>query len=657
MLGNNPHRVLNGIDFRTDINGLRAIAVLGVVLYHFDIPGFPGGFVGVDVFFVISGFLMASIIFGGLEEKRFDLLDFYIARARRIIPALIVVVTSTLAAGWFVLMPSDYQALGGDARESLFFTSNTRYLAEAGYFDRESHSKWLLHTWSLSVEWQFYLIYPLLLLALKKLKTSQKSIFIWHLFLWGASATLCFLLESSEPEKSFYSLHSRAWELLSGSCLFITGSRFSIKSNTSRILEIAGLISLAGSIFFIRSSMAWPSTLTIIPVAGTICILLAQRQCSNWSNLQLTKWIGARSYSIYLWHWPLVVGIGYFNQQSNLNWVFVALLCSVFFGHLSFQYIETPSRRWLSNKGNIATTLWIIVSLITVALASQIIRRSGIPQRLPESVQRVDSQKNNKNPRQKECLKAEAKCIYGGHNISATVLGDSHADAVITAIQAALPHTDDGIVFRGASGCLFVSDAKRIDGKHEKCDTLRELVLSEFSETFSEKPIFLINRTTVYINGDARTETSTEKPLVYFSEKPYSVTSKFKEEFRSHYLKTVCLLAKKQPVYLLRPIPEMPHDVPRDIGRELLMGRNGEVKLARSTYHQRHSFTWSVQDEAVKQCGAEILDPLPYLCDEVYCYGSENGLPLYSDDDHLNELGNKKLTPLFSKIFKKNPPQ
>ena len=636
---------------------MRALAVSGVTLYHFDISGFSGGFVGVDIFFVISGFLMAQIICGSLETEKFDLIGFYVSRARRIIPALIAVVIATLAVGWFVLMPMDYQELGGDARESLFFTSNNRYLAEAGYFDRESHSKWLLHTWSLSVEWQFYLLYPLILLALKKLKSPQKLMPTWHFVLWGISFALCISLASSEPEKAFYSLQSRAWELLSGSCLFLAGTKFSIKQNTGRILETVGLITLAGSIAFVSPSIPWPNMLTIIPVAGTICILLAKRQNSMWAKFNLVQWIGTRSYSIYLWHWPLVVGIGYFSQQSNPTWICIAIICSAFLGHLSFCFIETPTRRWLTSRGNIAAVLWTLAFLLLVAIAAQLIRRNGIPQRLPEAVQLVDAQRNNKNPRQTECLRAEATCVYGGNNILATVLGDSHADAIITAIQAALPSQRDGIIFRGASGCIFVSDAKRIDGKHDKCDMLRKHVFSELSDTISKKPVFIINRTTVYIKGNKHTGTPAEKPLVYFSEKQNSATPTFKEEFRSHYLETVCLLADKQPVYLLRPIPEMPHDVPRDIGRELLMNRNGEVKLARSTYHQRHSFTWSVQDEAAKQCGAKILDPLPYLCDEVYCYGSENGLPLYSDDDHLNELGNKKLTPLFSEIFKKNLPQ
>ena len=156
-------------EFRQDINGLRAWAVMAVVLYHFGVAGISGGFAGVDVFFVISGYLMCGIIIGGIERNDFSVWRFYLARARRIFPALVVLCVVALIFGWFFLMPEEYKQLGKHARESLTFSSNLRYFDESGYFDVASQEKWLLHTWSLSVEWQFYLLLPLALMLVNML--------------------------------------------------------------------------------------------------------------------------------------------------------------------------------------------------------------------------------------------------------------------------------------------------------------------------------------------------------------------------------------------------------------------------------------------------------------------------------------------------------
>ena len=163
-------------EFRRDINGLRAWAVVAVVLYHFMVPGISGGYAGVDVFFVISGYLMCGIIYKGVKQKKFSIGGFYLARARRIFPALIFLCISCLVFGWFLLMPEEYQLLGKHVRESLTFTSNLKYLKESGYFDIAAQEKWLLHTWSLSVEWQFYLIFPLFIVGAARLFGAHRSL-------------------------------------------------------------------------------------------------------------------------------------------------------------------------------------------------------------------------------------------------------------------------------------------------------------------------------------------------------------------------------------------------------------------------------------------------------------------------------------------------
>ncbi|MBM3392738.1 MAG: acyltransferase, partial [Betaproteobacteria bacterium] len=203
-------------NFRADINGLRGIAVLAVVLYHFGVIGFGGGFVGVDVFFVISGYLMTKIILEPLSAQRFSLPAFYLARARRIVPGLAALCALLLLYGWYRLSPIDYKLLAKHVGSSLAFVSNQVFWKESGYFDADAHEKWLLHTWSLSVEWQFYLAYPLLILVARRLfgHRANFAIVLWMLFV--ASLAWSAWLAFANPSKAFFLLPTRAWEMLAG---------------------------------------------------------------------------------------------------------------------------------------------------------------------------------------------------------------------------------------------------------------------------------------------------------------------------------------------------------------------------------------------------------------------------------------------------------
>jgi peptidoglycan/LPS O-acetylase OafA/YrhL len=643
--------------FRTDINGLRAWAVVAVVLYHFGVPGFGGGFVGVDVFFVISGFLMAGIVVGGLDRGGFSLPGFYLARARRILPALLVLVAVVLVAGWFLLMTSDYQMLGRHARESVLFSSNLRYLDESGYFDAASHDKWLLHTWSLSVEWQFYLLYPLVLLLLARCWPQRRGILAAHLLALLASFAVCVFLTFSEPSQAFYLLQSRAWELLLGGCVYLLGTRQGLSSRWRGLLEGGGILLIAASIALIDASLAWPGFLALLPTLGAAAVLLACRSGSPWTASVVAQWLGTRSYSIYLWHWPLVVGLVYFYRQDDPAWIGAGLLASLLLGHLSYVAVEVPARRWLARRNSLRNAAWLIGCLVVVAVSAQLVRRSGFPERLPSEVAKVESERQNRNPRLKECLRFDAACTYGGDQVRALVIGDSHADALVSAVADALPDARQGVYFKGESGCLFVYGA-RWAGKGERvdCKQLLEEVASRLDGLYPGMPLFLINRTTSYIRGELPgADGKPLPPMVYFSRKVEQPDAEYFAEFRQHYLDTMCRLADHHPLYLLRPVPEMHVEVPKAMGRALLRGRVEEIRISREEYRQRHAEVWAVQDEVAERCGAKILDPLPYLCDAQYCYGSKDGMPLYVDDDHLSEYGNRLLLPMFAQVFAAAP--
>ena len=643
--------------FRLDINGLRAWAVTAVVLYHFGIPGFSGGFAGVDVFFVISGFLMAGIVVGGLEKQRFKLFDFYMARARRIVPALLIVVLVVLVVGAVILMPGDFKQMGRHARDSLFFMSNLRYLKESGYFDVASHEKWFLHTWSLSVEWQFYLIYPLILAVVYRFLPQRRLLLALHGIALLASFSLAVYWVGSKSELAFYLLQARAWELLLGGLVFFA-STASWPESRRRNSEWLGLGLILASIVMIDSQQPWPGALALPATLGAALVLLARRRRSLGTGTGLAQWIGLRSYSIYLWHWPLAVGLVYFNLQKEWLWVGAAIAAALLLSNFSYRWIETPSRRWLAQRSNLRALAWLLLPIVIVAGFAQAARRDGLPQRLPEKIATVTAERDNTNPRQDECLDSQARCVFGGNEIQAIVVGDSHADSIVTAIQDSLPDPlRQGLAFRAAGGCLLVENVLWVQGKREDCQQLNAAVFQELDQQLPGKPLILINRLTAYALGDASNmiPDAASSPMVYFSRKPKTADADFLAEFREHYLESTCKLAQKRVVYALLPVPDLPVDVPKAMGKALMRNLPADISITLEAYHARHDFARNLMQEAAQKCGIKLLDPMPHLCDTQHCYGSREGFPLYVDDDHLSMHGNRLLMPLFAPIFQGSP--
>lgn len=323
------------MQFRKDINGLRAIAVIAVVIFHFFPNTIPGGFAGVDVFFVISGFLMTGIIFRGIEADNFSLHRFYIARANRIIPTLAVLCGAMLIFGWFYLSPVDYYSLAYHSLASITFVSNIIYCFGGGYFGENAHNLWLLHTWSLAVEWQFYILYPLILVGLKQLFTLK------HLkFLIIISAFISFLISvgftQDYKDPAFFLLPTRAWEMLAGGIAYL----FPLQLNKTKgkILEIFGVGLILLTYFLANEHLVWPGYYALIPVLGAYCIILAAQNNSLLTSNWLFQKLGSWSYSIYLWHWPIAVFI-YYNSLPMVYSI-GGVIASVGLGFLSYTFIE-----------------------------------------------------------------------------------------------------------------------------------------------------------------------------------------------------------------------------------------------------------------------------------------------------------------------------
>lgn len=622
---------------------------MAVVFYHFGLPWFSGGFAGVDVFFVISGYLMCGIVLRGLDADNFSLWRFYLSRARRIWPALTVVCMACLVAGWFLLIPKEYQTLGGHIRKSLLFTSNLGYLDESGYFDVASQEKWLLHTWSLSVEWQFYLVFPVLLMLLRKVIRNERALFLSLLTI--ALLSFCWNIAQTENDRpaAFFTLQTRAWEMLAGALVFLYSRHRSLAHSLGRVAEIAGFMLIVSTIILVNTHSPWPGALAALPVLGAMLILLAARNDSLLTASPIAQWLGSRSYSIYLWHWPLVVAIAYLQQLDNPWLITGGILLSLILGHLSWHYVETPIQRYLTHCSARKAALLLIISLLIVAALAQMVRRNGIPGRLPESIAVVYEERNNSNPRNKECLDFKAHCLYGTGSVQAVVIGDSHADSIVTAVQAAVPEGKGSILLRANSNCPIVFGMH--SSSNESCQAFNEQLEREHKDFPPSVPVILMGRTSEYVNG-GQVLNESKKPFFHFLPKHQSYSEPFLQQFAQHYVDTICQISRYRPVYLVRPTPEMVVDVPTRLSRELILGNHvPDIVLARSDYHARHAYIWNLQDQAVERCNARILDPLPWLCDERRCYGSQNGKPFYRDHNHMSESGNRLLIPLFKTVF------
>ncbi|WP_096087117.1 acyltransferase family protein [Agaribacterium haliotis] len=456
--------------FRKDINGLRAIAVLTVVIFHFEPNWLPGGFVGVDVFFVISGFLMTGIIFRGLEKANFSILSFYVARANRIIPALAVLCITMLVLGWMILTPNEYSTLATHVASSISFVSNIVYWSEAGYFDAASKEKWLLHTWSLSAEWQFYILYPLVLLALNRLM-SLKS--IKQLICIATVLGFCFAVIASIkwPNPSYYLLPTRAWEMLLGGCAFLFP--LSLSPQMRPWLERIGLSLILLSSFLLDEHIPWPGYWAFLPTFGAFLLIQAQRQDSWLTANPLSQKLGLWSYSIYLWHWPLVVMIYHFSLGQT--YVYLAILLSVGLGWLSYELVERRSLKKITSWFGLFTIKPVLMSAALVLLCSIVYFDDGLAHSwrrgasTPQAKFILYYQDNNTIAkrydaawlkcntylalRDSSTLETDPSCVTSRGEGGVFLWGDSHAEALSLGLRTAL--SEKGVPFyqKTSSGC------------------------------------------------------------------------------------------------------------------------------------------------------------------------------------------------------------
>jgi peptidoglycan/LPS O-acetylase OafA/YrhL len=366
--------------YRPDIDGLRAVAVLSVVAFH-AFPGkLSGGFIGVDIFFVISGFLISTILFENLEQGTFTFAEFYRRRVRRIFPALILVLVTTMAAGWIVLFNDEFQQLSRHVAAGAAFVSNFALWQESGYFDTDATHKPLLHLWALGVEEQFYIVWPLLIYIGWRLRTNVLAL---TLVVAGASFAFNIAWRHVDPVGLFYSPLTRFWELFAGAILaYLTLKKSALVrlyDLWSHLASVVGTILIVGACVLLATGRPFPGWWALLPITGSMLLIAAGPDAVvNRTILRnpVVVWIGLISYPLYLWHWPLLSYLHILCEPTPTKKLF-AVAAAIALAFLTYTLIEKRIRA----AGNARKTTYALVGMIVVMLAVGILQISHLSNR------------------------------------------------------------------------------------------------------------------------------------------------------------------------------------------------------------------------------------------------------------------------------------
>jgi peptidoglycan/LPS O-acetylase OafA/YrhL len=368
------------MNYRKDIDGLRTLALIPVILFHAGFESFAGGYVGVDIFFVISGYLITSIILREQSAGTFSLITFYERRARRILPALFLVMSLSLVFAWGLLLPHELKAFGESMIAVVGFASNFLFWQESGYFATESEFIPLLHTWSLAVEEQFYIVFPLLLMLLWRFSKTYLAVVLGIIALlslgiaeWGWRTF---------PEANFYLIPSRAWELMIGALVaFFLFYQAQAKGIWAHLGSLVGLALVIYSIIYIDKSLPFPSFYTLAPTIGAALLILFTHKSTLVYQLLSTRLmvgIGLISYSAYLWHFPLLV-FAKIYRLDELSLTLAGLLSglALLLGYLSWRFVERPFRNKQTFNRKQIFTMAGLVGLLLIAIGFALIISNG----------------------------------------------------------------------------------------------------------------------------------------------------------------------------------------------------------------------------------------------------------------------------------------
>lgn len=656
------------VGYRSDIDGLRSLAVLPVVIFH-AAPGLlPGGFLGVDIFFVISGYLISLILFRQQSGGSFSFLDFYGRRIRRLFPALILVLLASLGFGFFALFANEYELLGRHAGSAIVFLLNLRLLGEVGYFDVAAHTKPLLHLWSLSVEEQFYVFWPILLLLCRRLRAGWVELLVGSALL---SCAYALWLGDINPDKPYYHPLARFWELLAGAAVAYMHHKQGVNwlpawlqgSVARNALSLAGLLLLSSALLAFGGALQHPGLATLWPLAGAVTLIatgpdaMANRLLA-WRPL---VWIGLISYPLYLWHWPILSYLRIVQSGDPAQWMLWAgAVLALVLAWLTYRWVELPLRTAKDRRRVTASLAAAMGGLLvaSIAIASQ----KGLPVRSAlQYLQKHESQMVREARQDKSCVdlfKSESAPVYcrqhkPGERMIA-IVGDSHAHALFPGVAELAATHGYGTLLLANSGCppLMGTVMGRNSAEQQQCAQSIQKILDALGRDGRVRTAIIVTRGPQYLTGLGFG--SVEKhysypPITVLALGASAVTQNPTQIFMDGLSHTATLLHKQglRVAYLLQ-VPELGVPARDCLGRPLtLPGRLENCTVKYETYADRmRSYRVHVLNLRDLVPFIDIIDAEELFCSPAGCSGFIDDQLLYADDNHLSVLGSRRLAPL-----------
>lgn len=655
--------------YRADIDGLRAVAVGLVVLYHAGLPGLSGGFVGVDVFFVISGYLITTILLRELQQGRYSLANFYERRIRRIFPALIAVLLATTAAGMVVLTPEQLAAYGKSMLATMLFVSNFHLGMTANYFDPDAETQPLLHTWSLAVEEQFYIVFPLLLAVLVRRFPRALKPAVWALA--GLSLAACVVLTGLRPTMAFYLAPTRAWELLAGGLLALHAPRALPPGRrwVAHILGLAGLALILGAGLGLSVTTPFPGWAAALPVLGAVALILAGSlgggPASRLLSLAPMRGLGLISYSLYLWHWPVLVLLRFWTiDPPGPGQMALAVLASLLLAVLSWKYVEQPFRHPVRDPGRLRhPALWAGAGGIAAigALSVLLVQGQGLPGRFDPAARQLlaEEPKDGSVPCDDgKDWRQVAFCRIGADQgqESFLVWGDSHGLALLPGLHAAHDQLGRRGVFIGIPGCAPLLGLSRTSPPFPQlCFPLGERVLSVLDAHPGIDTVYLVGRWAIYAQGRRFMKSASIEPtLVVDGESPGPSLGENPRAFARALDRTVAeLRGRGLKVVVLHQVPDAGYHVSIASVMAARMQRDIDLRPTRAEHQEFQRPTRDILAARAARGDIALVPLDELLCDTEMCrVMTRDGLPAYWDDNHLSRRGARELAPALAELLR-----